>query len=202
MESESLTKNDLETSIFMNLLRKRAKAFSELGKYSESDEEYKNQAMASIRNVNRSIKSANQKMREDKLGSGAGWIMAKLEAFKGLQACRSGLEAGNEWVNAVKRTRPNDHLAALQAGMMYAGVRENCAISYIVYGDYQVGMDGGKANLNKGLNDALASYNEAASLAPNFRRVYEGRAKIYRSLGRLDLAMADEAKAKTLPSSQ
>ena len=47
-----------------------------------------------------------------------------------------------------------------------------------------------------GRNDqALADFNKAISLDPNYAQAYANRALIYRKTGRLDLALADDNKA-------
>lgn len=200
MNGESLTANDLETSVYLTLLRMRAKAYSSLGQHAKSDDEYSSHGLASVRNMSRYLKSANATLRADKLGSSGGWIMAKIEAFKGVQVCNAGIVAGREWMDVVERLRPKDTLTGIRAGLMFAGIKDMCAASYMVYGDYQANQDGDKAMLNKGLNDALSSYNTAITFTPRDPRPYAGRAKIYRKLGRNDLAAADEQKARELPT--
>lgn len=199
LKSENVPQNELNTSIYMSLLRKRARALSALGRNTESDDEYRNHGMASLRNINRYIASANETLGRDKNGSPAGWIVAKIEAFKGVQVCRAGIDGANEWMEAIKRTRPNDNLAGLRAAILYAGIRDNCSAAYMVYGDYQAVSDGDRAAITKNLHDALTSYAQAVQFAPGNPRVYQGRAKVYRKLGRVDLALADEKRASELP---
>ena len=200
MSSESLTANDLDTSIYMTLLRMRAKAYSALGQHGRSDDEYSKHGLASLRNMGRYLRSANAALKDDKSGSRGGWIMGKIEAFKGVQVCNAGIVTSREWMDVAERLRPKDTLTGIRAGMMFAGIKDLCAGSYMVYGDYQAIQDGDKVMLDKGLNDAVASYNTAITFSPLDPRLYTGRAKLYRRQGRIDLALADEKKARELPT--
>lgn len=199
MMSESLTADELETSIYMNLLRMRAKAYSALKQHEKSDDEYSKHGLASLRNMSRYFMSANATLKNDKLGSSSGWIMAKIEAFKSVQVCNAGIVAGREWMDVVERLRAKDTLIGIRAGMMFASIKDHCAGAYMMYGDYQSGQDGDRAALTKGINDAIVSYNTAIMFTPRDPRLYMGRAKLYRKQGRVDLAVADEQKAATLP---
>lgn len=200
MIGENLPKVDFDTVVYMALLRKRAKALSAMGNYVDSDHDYKEMGMTSLHNVNRQLASATETLRRDKYGSPAGWVLAEVEAFKGVTICRPGVEGMKEWVAAVERTRPKDMSVSLQAAIMLAAVRESCALALINYGDYHSGADADAAKRTKQLNEALAIYDEAAQLSKLDPRVYLGRAKIYRKLGRNDLADADEQKSRELAS--
>lgn len=201
MVGENLPKVDFDTPLYIGTLRMRAKALSAMGKHAESDRDFKEAGMASLNNVNRFLDSATAKLQRS-MGSPAVWVLAELEAFKGVLACRSGVEGAKEWNAAVERSRPKDMAVSLVAAFMLAGVRESCALALINLGDYRVGMDSDAAKRTKQINEALEYYNEAVGLSPRDPRVYQGRAKIYRKLGRIDLAMADEKKASELPANK
>lgn len=198
MIGESLPKVDFDTPLYIGTLRMRAKALSVMGRHVESDRDFKEAGMASLSNVNRFLESATAKLQRS-MGSPAVWVLAELEAFKGVLACRSGVEGAREWNAAVQRSRPKDLEVSLVSMFMLAGVRESCALALINLGDYRVGMDSDAAKRTKQMNEALEYYNEAVGLSPRDPRVYQGRAKIYRKLGRIDLALADEKKASELP---
>ncbi len=199
MIGESMPKGDYDTPLYIGLLRMRAKALSAMGKHTESDRDFKEAGLASLKNVNRFIESVTATLRRDVVSntaSPAGWILAQVEALKGVLACRSGVEGAKEWNAAVKRTRPEDMAMSIQSVFMLAGVRENCAMALINYADLQAGRDADTVTRTKELNESLRTYNEAVSLSPRDPRVYTGRAKIYRKLGRNDLATVDEQKAR------
>ena len=199
MVGESLPKVDYDTPLYIGTLRMRAKALSAMGKHAESDRDFKEAGMASLRNVNRFIESGTARLQRDMV-SPAGWVLAELEVFKGVLACRSGVAGMKEWDAAVQRSRPTDFAISLQSVFMLAGVRENCALALINLGDYRAGKESDAVKRTKQLNEALEYYNEAVGLSPRDPRVYQGRAKIYRKLGRIDLALADEKKVSELPA--
>lgn len=200
MIGESLPKVEFDVPLYIGLLRKRAKALSAMGKHAESDRDYKEVGMASLKNVNRFLASATAALRRDKEASPAGWILSQVEAFKGVLACRSGVEGVKEWNAAVQRSRPQDMVMSIQSVFMLAGVRENCALALMNYGDFNAGPEADAPKRTKQLNEAIVSYNEAVALSPRDPRGYTGRAKLYRKLGRIDLALADEKKASELPA--
>jgi hypothetical protein len=199
MQAEGEPRDETFTYVYLSLLKKRARANSALKKFAEADADYKAAGLGAMHNMTRFLRASNGRLAGDK-GSGGGVIMASLESAKAVLLCKSGMDTGNEWIDSIQKARPADTAAGLSAGISLIGVREMCVTAYLIHGGNQsskAGVD--RTNRIQHLNDAVGSYTQAISLAPRNRTAFVERAKLYRELGRTDLAGADEQKARELP---
>lgn len=202
MKSENVPAKDLESFVYLDLLRKRAKAYLMLKRYTDAIDAHKKSMLAAMDNMNYFNERANQEMDRDKGGSGAGAIMAGVQTTTSRIICRSSFDAANEFVNTIERERPNDLSMQLSTGILMGSIREMCAISSHMDGSFKhsrIYSYMGASLKAEQLNAAIERYTEAINYSQIFRPAYVARAKAYRELGRIDLALADEKKASELP---
>lgn len=200
LQGKPIPADEITTMIYSALLAMRARSNSILGKYSDSDADYKNAGMAALSSTLRYMDASNKKLVAGKGSYDGGLIMAGLDSATAVTACQTGLKTALQWMSEVKRTRPDDIGPGLQAAVTVMGLREMCAKAHMVNGGNQaasVQID--QPNKAKHLNAAAASYSEAIILTPRDPEPYLRRAKVYRTLGLVDLAQADERKAASLP---
>ncbi|MBK9153906.1 MAG: tetratricopeptide repeat protein [Chloracidobacterium sp.] len=191
--------NDTMEGVRISVLLMRALAYSRTGKYNESDEDYKAAALATMDQINARLKAAVDRYGPSGSPSAGALLMATLDSKLAVTSCQTGFKGAMEWMDEVKRTRPNDSLASIKASITAMGVRESCSMAYSMNGGQlysETSLPGGDKTAK--LNESVRSYTEAIKFTPNAPKPYAGRAKAYRKLGRNDLAAADEAKAREL----
>ncbi|QQS32055.1 MAG: tetratricopeptide repeat protein [Acidobacteriota bacterium] len=202
MRAELEPKDHLMISVFMNSLEFRGDAYAALGKYADSDKDYKDLLDASNKATIRHMKASNVQLGGEE-GSGGGTIMANVEMIFATSACKSGFDKGIKWMDAVQKTRPNDSSARMKAAISVLAIREICAAAFIMYGNNTASealyLPQQKTKL---LNDAIGRYTEAIGFQQSNMRAYQERARAYRQLGRNDLAAADEAKVRELSAAK
>jgi len=201
MRSKGVPAKDIDTFLYLDLLRKRAKAFLAQKLYKEAQDAYVQATMEAADNMNAFNEKANQEARSDK-GSGGGAIMATVQTASSKIVCKSTFTAVGEWGDIIERDRPNDIAMKLTMSLMMATMREMCAHSYYmdgVFEEMRASSYFGAQIKTKQLNTAIERYTEAIGYLKVFRPAYVARAKTYRELGRIDLAIADEKKASELP---
>lgn len=201
MESEGLPSKDLEEFVYLDLLRKRAKAYLVLKQYKEAEDEYALAVLHAIKNMNRHNARANNELRKD-MGSGGGAIMATVQTASSKIICNSTFTAVSEWSDTLERQQSNDMTLRFAAGIYMATIRESCATTFVLDGGFEeVKAYGyfGSPIKTKQFNTAIERYTTAIQYLKVYRPAYVARAKAYRELGRNDLALADEQKAAQLP---
>lgn len=201
MQSEGLPANGLDEFVYLDLLRKRAKAYLSLKLYKEAQDEYTRVVSHSIKNMNRHNDKANVEMRNDR-GSGGGAIMATVQTASSIIICKSTFTAVSEWVDTLNDERSIDMSMKFTSAIYMSAIREACAASYYMDGTFEeakaYGYFGSDIKTRQ-LNIAIDRYTTAIQYLQVFREAYVARAKSYRGLGRIDLAVADEQKANSLP---
>jgi len=196
MRSKGQPEDSFMTSVYLELLRKRARAYMALKQYANADADYETAAMDAMSNMNRHGQRSNEELAKDKLGAGTGMIMGSLENSYAVIICDSSFTSVSEWIAAIDRDRPTDNNAKLRSAIVMGATRQVCAAHYTTKGTFdrsRMAKDRVKA-----LNEAIASYTKAITYMQVFREAYVQRSKAYRELGRIDLAIADEQKAATL----
>lgn len=201
MQSEGLPAKEFDEFTYLDLLKKRAKAYLALKLYKEAQEEYGRVVIHSVKNMNRHNAKANEEMRKD-MGSGGGAIMATVQTASSTIICKSTFTAVSEWGDILDREKANDMALRLTSGIYMATIREACATAYTMDGGFEeakaYGYFGASIKTIQ-LNTAIERYTTAIQYLQVFRDAYVARAKAYRALGRNDLALADEQKANSLP---
>ncbi|HMT06647.1 MAG TPA: tetratricopeptide repeat protein [Pyrinomonadaceae bacterium] len=203
MKSKGLTVQELDTFVYLDLIRKQARAYLALKQYKEADEAFRTVALDGMANMNAFNAKANAEMKRDTSGSGGGAIMASVQTGQSTIICRSTFEAIEQWNDSIARDRVNDINVLLASGYVMGAVRQICATSFHMDGMFEharIYSYFGTENKTTKLNAAIERYTEAIKYLQVFRPAYESRAKAYRELGRIDLALADEKKAATLPA--
>lgn len=201
MRSNGVPAKDLDAFVYLDLLRKRAKAYLALKLYNEAKVEYVRVATDALDNMNAYNTQASKAMESDK-GSGGGAIMATVHTTSSTIICKSTFAAIGEWGDTLGRERPSDMAMQLTASFMMAATREICATSYYMHGLFEEAKGYSYAGAQRKtslLNTAIERYTEAIKYMNILRPAYVARAKTYRELGRIDLALADEKKASELP---
>ncbi len=201
MKTKGVPAKDLDAFLYLDLLRKRAKAYLALKLYKEAEDAYIRSATDAAGNMNAFNDKANEAARSDK-GSGGGAIMATVQTSSSKIICKSTFVAIGEWGDIIERDRPNDMAMRLTTSIIMATIREMCAHSYYMDGlfeEMRISSYFGAQIKTKQLNTAIERYSEAINYLKVFRPAYVARAKSYRELGRIDLAIADEKKASELP---
>lgn len=202
MRSKGLTVQELETFVYLDLIRKQARAFLALKQYKEADEAFRTVALDGMANMNAFNAKANAEMKRDTSGSGGGAIMASVQTGQSTIICRSTFESIELWNDSIARDRVKDINVLLASGYVMGAVRQICATSFHMDGMFEharIYSYFGTEDKAAKLNAAIERYTEAIKYLQVFRPAYESRAKAYRELGRIDLALADEKKAATLP---
>ena len=202
MQSEGVPEKDLDTFIYLDLLKMRAKAYLALKLYKEAQDAYTLATSHAIKNMDFHNGRANEEFSRD-TGTGGGAIMASVQTSSSIIICKSTFTAVSEYRDTIERERQNDMPMKMNAGFLMASTREICAGSYYMDGVFEESNARsyfGAPNKTKQLNAAIERYTEAIRYSPVFRYAYVARAKAYRELGLNDLAAADEQKARTLPS--
>ena len=170
-----------------------------LKQYANADADYETAAMDAMSNMNRHGQNANAELAKDRTGMGAGMILGSLENSYATIICDSSFTSVSEWIAAIDRDRPTDNSAKLRSAIVMGATRQVCAANYTTKGTFDRSKTIGSAgDRTKPLNEAIASYTKAINYMQVFREAYVQRAKAYRELGRIDLAIADEQKAATL----
>ena len=199
MRSKGQPDDSFMTSVYLELLRKRARAYMALKQYANADADYETAAMDAMSNMNRHGQNANAELAKDRTGMGAGMILGSLENSYATIICDSSFTSVSEWIAAIDRDRPTDNSAKLRSAIVMGATRQVCAANYTTKGTFDRSKTIGSAgDRTKPLNEAIASYTKAINYMQVFREAYVQRAKAYRELGRIDLAIADEQKAATL----
>lgn len=202
MRSENVPAKDLDTFAYLDLLKKKAKAHLSLKQFKEASDAHTKATLSATDNINHYNELANQEAKRDMGGSGGGVIMASVKMASSTIICRSTFDSVSEWLATVKRERPNDMSMQLSAGVLMGAVREICAMTFHMDGMFEemmISTYGGAHIKTKQLNKAIERFTEAIKYMQAFRPAYVSRAKAYRELGRVDLALADDQKAATLP---
>ncbi len=201
MRSEGIPAKDFDEFVYLDLLRKRAKAYLALKQYKEAQDEYGRVVTQSIKSMNHHNATANDEMRKD-MGSGSGAIMATVQTAASTIICKSTFTAVSDWLDILARERPNDLELRLTSGIYMATIREACAMTFVMDGSFEEAKAYGYFGASiktKQLTTAIERYTTAIQYLQVYRDAYVARAKAYRALGRNDLALADEQKAATLP---
>lgn len=198
-KAENQTVQDVMDEIRISLLQMRAFSNSHLGKFGDSDADYKAAALAAMDKMSWHMKAANERYGPKSASSAGAIIMAGLDSSRATVTCQKGFKGAIEWMDEVKRTRPSDTAAAIQASIATIGVREICASAYSMHGRQQSASAAlPSSDKMKKWSEAIESYTEAIKFTPREARLYADRATVYRRMGRNDLAAADEQKAREL----
>ncbi len=201
MQSEGVPVKEFDEFVYLDLVRKRAKAYLALKLYKEAQDEYTRAVSHAIKNMNRHNEKANEEASKDR-GSGGGLIMATVQTASSTIICKSTFTAVSEWSNTLDRERPNDMTLRFTSSIYMGAIREACATSYYMEGTFEEmksHSNFGNSVKTKQLTTAIERYTTAIQYLQVFREAYVARSKAYRDLGRNDLAIADEQKAATLP---
>lgn len=198
MRADGEPADELETHVYLDLIRKRARANMALKMFDAADADYQKAGMDALKNMNRHNARAGEEAARDKV-SGGGAIMATLEAAKSTIICKSSFQSVSEWIDTIERDRSDQMAVKIKSVFLLSATRELCATSYTIHGMWQsVKTLGNESRRVEVLNKAIADYTDAIKYMQVFRKAYEERAKAYRELGRIDLALADEKKASEL----
>lgn len=201
MQSEGVPVKEFDEFVYLDLIRKRAKAYLALKLYKEAQDEYTRAVSHAIKNMNRHNEKANEEASKDR-GSGGGAIMATVQTASSTIICKSTFTAVSEWSDTLDRERPNDMTLRFASSIYMGAIREACATSYYLDGTFEemkAHSYFGNSVKTKQLTTAIERYTTAIQYLQVFREAYIARAKAYRGLGRVDLALADEQKANSLP---
>lgn len=203
MESEGVPVDDLTmTHVYLDLLRKRARAHMALKRYNEANADYKRAAMDALTNMNRYNAKAAAELRAPSAIHTAG-IMGGLQTGFSTIVCKSSFDSVSEWIATVGREQPDEMIVKLSASVLMGATREICAATYVMHGTFETLKSTPRSpSRTAHLNTAIERYTEAIKYMQVYRAAYIERAKVYRELGRTDLAAADEKKASELPVSK
>lgn len=203
MKGPTETRDELMFSVFISTLEMRARASSAVGDHSASDADYEMVAKASMNATDRYIRASTAALDNDKSASGSGLIMSSWQTSQAVIYCTSGYETTKEWLETVKRLRPDDSMQAIKAGINLMGIRELCVNAHILHaGDQAASSILGVSNRSENYAKALSTLQKAIAMMPNNENIYKERAKIHRRFGRADLATADEKKVRELEAAK
>ncbi|MGB5012472.1 MAG: tetratricopeptide repeat protein [Pyrinomonadaceae bacterium] len=202
LDAEGTPSKDLLTNVYFDLLITRARSYEALRRFTESDRDRGTIAMAGMKGMNRYLDAADVELQKDKIMQGTGFLFAQTQTITATSICDQSLGSTMEWADLVIKNRPNDEIRRGAGAALY-GVKEICSTTYIIHAMYQSGSTMlSSVNASKARIDAVASLTTAISLSPKNRKAYQDRAKLYRALGKADLAAADEQKVRELPPSK
>ncbi len=193
------TQNDTDYIIYTEVLTMRARAYLAVKDVDASDDDYDKLTQTSMHTTLKHMQAGLRELQEDRSGSGAGLIMASVESSKATIYCQTAVGTALEWVEAVKKTRPNQTGPGLMAGISLMAMREMCVKAHIMHSTHTAASGAlTPKDRTKAYQEAVGILDKAIQMMPRYAETYEARAKIYRRMGRADLAAADEKFALDL----
>lgn len=197
MRAELEPADELMTTIFIAHLRSRARAYAMTGKIDLAVDDYTAASNAALKGMLRHMQQSNMHLSAAKISSVSA-LAAKKETDLGTLVCRSGEPVALEFVDKLKE-KGADMTDSLKAGIMLVAVREMCSNVLTMSGGNTHTMSiANGSRRQQYLDQSVAAYTEALKYLSKNKAALLDRAKVYRELGKIDLAIADERAAAQL----